>query len=225
MLSGALIKLPDGINIERFNGLKWERQERDQPLKSVIQFQEIVPRITDRRVKWMLVIHERLEKTPIVDERNGIYSISYVDSTTPAWAYAYVVPDFIIVDRLENRDFVGEIINKGLKLTNPVHNVALDTRRMSRDYRGQWIRGFAERRGRVDRGTVFGERVEEDDIFAPELERSASRSVGWITNFFGEPVKIRVSPRGSITVWGFPPIESFLNFIRDEILPYVIALY
>ena len=224
MLSGALVKLPDGINIERFNDLKWERRERDQTLRSIIQFQQMIPRSADPNIKWMLVIHESLSKEPIVSENNGIYSISYVDSTMPTWAYAYVVPDFIIVDRLQNRDFVNEIINKGLKLTNPVHNVELNTHKMTIDYKGQWIRGFADRRGRVDRGTVFGEDVEQDAVFAPELEKSTSRSVGWKTNFFGSPLKVRVSPRGAVTVWGFPPIELFLSFIRKEILPYVVSL-
>jgi hypothetical protein len=224
MLSGALIKLPADIVIDRFNGLKWEREERGQALRSIIQFQQMIPRSADPNIRQMLVIHESLGKEPIVNENNGIYSISYVDSTMPSWAYAHAVPDFIIVDRLENRDFVMEIINKGLRLTNPVHSVELDTHKMTIDYKGQWIRGFADRRGRVDRGTVFGEDVEKDAIFAPELAKSTSRSVGWKTNFFGSPIKVRVSPRGAITVWGFPPIELFLSFIRKEILQYVVSL-
>jgi hypothetical protein len=224
MLSGAIIRLPDGFDIERLNGLRWDREEQGQTLKSIIQFKEMIPRSADPHIKWMLVIHETLGKTPVVDENNGVYSISYMDTTMPSWAYAYAVPDFIIVDKLENRDFVREIINKGLRLTDPVRTIILNTRQMSIDYHGQWIRGFADRRGRVQRGTVFGESVEQDDVFAPELERSTSKSVGWITNVFGEPVKVRVSPRGAVSVWGWPPIGSFLNFIRNEVLPYIISL-
>lgn len=109
----------------------------------------------------------------------------------------------------------GSIVKVTLLFT-----IALDTARMYRDHRGHWIRAFDERQGRVDRGIVYGESVEQDSIFGPELERTNCKSVGWITDFFDESVKIRVSPKGSVIIWADISPEIFIRFIRLEILPY-----
>jgi hypothetical protein len=223
MLSGALIKLPDDLDIKKLDGVKWEREHRGRQLTSVIQFQESFSAGEETAAK-ALVIHQSPGREAIIDDSGGKYSITYIDSVDTTWANIFVVPGFVVVDSLENRAFVREIINRGLKLTNPAHEVALDTAKMAQDHVDQWIRGFSGRLGRVDRGTVFGEGVEQDSIFGPELGRSTSKIVGWTSNFFGSPVKVRVSPRGSVTLWAFPPPELLLRFIRVEILPYMISL-
>jgi hypothetical protein len=66
--------------------------------------------------------------------------------------------------------------------------------------------------------------VERDPVFGPELDRSMKKSVGWVTNYFGPPTKVKVSPLGSVTLWANPTEGLFLKFLRMEILPYIIAL-
>lgn len=225
MLSGALIRLPEDLAIETLDGAVWEREERGLELKSVIQFQGRPVRVDrDSTAELALAIHQEIVKEPALGEENGRYLVSYQDTTVTKWAYIYLFQNFVVADRLANRGFVREIINKGLNLPHRSHIVYLDTARMVTGRADQWVRGFCDRMGRVDRGTVFGESVERDSVFGPELSRSTKKSVGWITNFFGSPVKVKVSPLGSVTVWANPPVGLFLRFLRMEIMPYIISL-
>jgi len=226
MLAGALIRTPEDLAIERLNGANWERRDNDLTLRSVIQFQ-------DRRIvvdenttaEEALAIHQEIGLEHTLVEESGRYSIVHQDVVMTRWAYIHIVRGLVVVDKLSNRGFVQQIINNGLNLTDRAHSIFLDTTRMARDHANQWVRGFSDRLGRVDRGTIFGEGVEQDSIFGPELGRSTSKSVGWVTNFFGSPVKVRVSPKGSVTIWGSPTVGRFVRFLRMRILPYVIALF
>lgn len=230
MLSGALIKLPEDFDIQRLNGIIWSRPSGELTLQSVIQFREpdiAVERV--RRGQAALAINQDIVIEPtLIQEQDGTYSIIHHDVVKTTWANIYVVQGYIVVDRLENRSFVCQIINRGLRggvaLGITSHDVYLDTASMVANHPDQWIRGFSERMGRVDRGTVFGEGIERDTVFGPELDRSTKKSIGWITRFFGEPAKVRVSPLGSIILWANPPMDAFLNFLRMEILPYIIVL-
>ena len=225
MLSGALIRTPEDLEIERLDRVSWRRAENDLELQSVIQFQgRPIVVDEDTTAEMALAIHQEIEMEPALIEEDGIYRITHYDTVKTKWAYIYVVRGYVVVDNLGNRGFVRQIINYGLNLATRAHNVSLDTTAMARDHENQWIRGFSDRVGRVDRGTVFGEGVEQDSVFGPELARSTKRSVGWVTNFFGSPVKVKVSPLGSVTVWANPPEALFLRFLGREILPYVIAL-
>lgn len=226
MLSGAIIKLPDDLDINQLNGLVWEREHNDNTLKSIIQFEGAPLKISNMTVHQALAIHEHVIQQPIMDENNGRYSINYQEVVTPYWANCFFSSGLAIVDRLNHRPFVIDIINHGFnnngrRLVVPAHEVAIDTARMSNDHRDQWIRAFSERAGRVDKGTVYGDGVEQDTVFGPELGHANCRSVGWITEAFGDPVKVRVSPKGSVTVMTDLTPEVFLRFIRLEILPYV----
>jgi hypothetical protein len=71
---------------------------------------------------------------------------------------------------------------------------------------------------------VFGEGIEDDDVFGPELDRSSSESVGWITTFFGPPTKVRVSPRGSVTILAWPAPSQLAKFIMKEIVPFIVLV-
>lgn len=225
MLSGALVKLPEDLEINKLDGVVWRREERGQTLKSIIQFQGQPIKTRDITAQLAIAIHEKIVKRPILEEVDGKFSLSQIDVIEPSWANIYIVPGFVVVDSKDSRPFVRDIINKGLRLSPRAHDVFLNVAKMAQDHEGQWIRSFSDRRGRVDKGTVFGEGVEQDAVFGPELGRARSRTVGWITNFFGSPVKVRVSEGGSVTVWAWPPIELFLKFIKMEILPYMISLF
>lgn len=225
MLSGALIRIPDDLAIERLDGLTWERGENNRALTSVIQFREPIVVDRDTNAQSALAVHQEIGMEPaLIQGEDGRYRVTHHDTVMTKWAYIHIVHGFVVADRLANRSFVIQIINNGLNQPVGAHNIHLDTARMTRDHANQWVRGFSDRLGRVDRGTVFGEAVEQDSIFGPELGRSRSKSVGWITNFFGEPTKVRVSPKGSVVLWSDVPEGLFLRFLRMRILPYVIAL-
>ena len=225
MLSGALLRIPDDLEIERLNGDTWKREENNETLTSVIQFQERPIFVdSDTTVETALAIHQEITIEPTLVRENGRYEIVYNDTVKTKWAHIYVCPGHVVVDRLGNRGFVGQIFNRGtVNLSARAYNVYLDTARIARDHANQWVRGFSERRGRVDRGTVYGEGVEQDSVFGPELDRSEKKSIGWATNFFGTPVKVRVSPSGSIVVLANPPEGLFLRFLKMQIFPYIIA--
>jgi hypothetical protein len=220
MLSGSLLKLPADLDIARLNRLVWAREYNGRTLRSVIQFEGPPIRLLDMSVQQALAIHEHRVMQPVLEENNGIYSINYEDAIVPIWARCYFISELGIVDKLYYRSFVADIINHGLRLIVPTHDVAIDTARMWRDHRGHWVRAFDKRQGRVDRGIVYGDSVEQDSVFGPELERANCQSIGWTSDSFGDPVKVRVSPKGSVIVWADIPPEVFIRFIRQEILPY-----
>lgn len=229
MLSGALIKLPENFEIQRLNGVNWSRASGELTLQSVIQFREPQTEGRGGRVQAALAINQDIVIEPtLVEDEDGTYSILHHDTVKTTWANIHIVQGYVVVDRLENRSFVRQIINGGLNrgvaLGIAAHDVYLNTAAMVANHPDQWIRGFSDRMGRVNRGTVFGEGVERDAVFGPELDRSTKKSVGWITNFFGSPTKVKVSPLGSIIVWSNPPMDAFMRFLRIEILPYIIAL-
>ena len=225
MLAGALIKLPENINVADLNGLVWAREENGIQVRSVIQFQEYSQMGENLRAQAALVIHQQIGTEKFLDNSDGRYFVNSRDTIMTSWADIHAVMGLIIVDSVSSRTFVREIINKGLNLaSNAAHEVYLDTEKMARDHPDQWTRAFSDRIGRVDRGTVYGDSVELDSVFGPEFGRSRSQSVGWYTNFFGAPTKVRVSPRGSIVVWSWPSLDRFVAFIQKEVMPYMISL-
>lgn len=223
MLSGALINLPSGFGEkEEIGHAKWEREEEETQLKSVIQLidQPMLQGTSD--IKSALAIHEYLAKEPgLTSDEEGKYSIDYESTKRIVWANIYILKDVVVVDSMANRVFVRNIINSGLGLpVNTISDMTLDTAKMAQDHAEQWVRSFSDRQGKVDRGVIYGDGVETDSVFGPELDRSKSESVGWTTDFFGSPIKVRVSPRGSVTVLSWPEPSRFLKFIEQEILPY-----
>jgi hypothetical protein len=233
VISGALIYLPESISIDALRGLKWERTESDIQVTSVIEFKE---RIVDEGLEaWTgIAYHQYAASEASLVEEGGHYKVEFHNVPKTLSADIIVASarlpsgmsdPFIIVDNLDNRYFVTEIVKKGLDLPpNTVNEVRLNTSRLAGLHTEQWVRGFTDRAGRVDRGVVFGEGIEQDDVFGPEFERSTSQLVGWTTTFFGPPTKVRVSPRGSVLVWSWPSADQFLRFIVREIIPHVVLI-
>ena len=224
MLSGALIGIPENFTVEQLDGLLWEREESGFELRSVIQLERHL--LVERGVaaREALAIHQGIGTMPELEVREGRYTITFASYVRTISSHIYVLPTLVVADNLTSRGFVREIINKGLRQANLAYNLTLDTARMAKDHRNHWIRRFTDRRGRVSKGALYGDGVEQDSVFGPELNRSRTRAVGWFTNFFGSLDKVKVSPKGSVTLWANPPVELFLRFLRYEILPYVVAL-
>jgi hypothetical protein len=224
MQSGALIQLEEDFDVEKLDKCRWDRTYSKHKLKGVIQFEGNNLRIGDLNVKPATALYERLVQLPVIEEINGVYRVIYKDSVRADSARVFIAKGLALVDSLGNRPFVRDIINKSQKRAHLASDVTLNTYKLSKDHEDQWTYGFSDRMGRVQKGIVYGNAVEKDSVFGPEFENCSSRSVGWNTDFFGAPVKVRVSPRGSVTIMTIVPPEVFLNFIRKEIVPYIISL-
>lgn len=222
MLHGSLIRLPDGLDVTSLNGLVWARRQNDTNLRSILQFEGVPFPVAGRTAHQATVIHEHIVQQPVMTENGGRFTITYADAVVPSWANCFIMPGIAIVSKLSHRPFVVDIVNHGAnpRLVIPAKEIAINTARMSADHRDQWIRAFHDRAGRIDKGTVYGDGVEQDPVFGQELEHSNCGSLGWITDAFGDPVKVRISPKGSITVFADMPTDVFLRFILNEILPY-----
>jgi hypothetical protein len=129
-----------------------------------------------------------------------------------------------VVDKKGNKVFVKEVISSALRPVDLLNYVQLDTQKMSQDTKDHWTRGFDGRSGRVQRGTFFGDSVEQDSIFGRELKKVKAKNVGLITKFFGNPTKVRISSEGTVTVYGNIQEEQFLKYIEQEVLSYSIQL-
>lgn len=223
MRSGSLIVIPFDFDLEQLNGLLWDREEEGHRLKSLIQFEHRFNVETGVQAIEALAIHQSIRDIPVLQEVAGRYRIDYVESVRTEFSRIYTLPGLVVVDTLKNRGFVSDIINRGLR-NNVSQTIYLDTARMANDHRDQWERRFTDRAGRVNKGALYGDGVEQDSIFGPELDRSRTGSVGWHTNFFGSLYKVKVSPRGSVTLWSNPRMDTFLRFLRYEIIPYAVYL-
>lgn len=224
MIYGTLINIPETISINRLIRSKWEREEKAYQLRSVIQMEPESRQIDERSGVSTLAIHQYLDKrNELRQADNGDYYLYSEEEISLKWAKVIVTPTFAIVDKLHNINFVHDIIKNSHKLPkSTMPQVYIDTKKLANDNPEQWIRGFSERDGHIDRGIVYGNGVEKDLVFGNELTRSKNKSVGWTTKFFGSPTKVKVTKGGSVNVLSDPSIESFLKFIKERILPYLI---
>lgn len=226
MTSGSLIMIPSSVDVENFDDLVWEREQGAFKLRSKFQYGSNEFTINGHKARDALIIHEYVG---IKEELNEIGSDEFAlepeEVIIRKGAKLLVTPKYIVVDRQENKPFVKTVINKGLNLAeNTVYYLELDTQRMGKNYPDHWARCFADRNGRVDRGTVYGTKINKDTIFARELAGATAKSIGVTTSYFGSPVNMRISASGSITIHKDIEPPVFLKFIENQILPYQIKL-
>jgi hypothetical protein len=224
MLSQTLLKKPEGLNSSKLNHVVWEREEFGAKLKSVIQLSD--PPYDMEGIDPALVIHQYVGFDEALQQgANGDYHLSKQQVVLTEWSNIFITPQFIMVDGKGNIGFVKDTINFGLKLQpNTVHGIFLDIGRIATEHEEHWIRGFDRRAGNVDHGVLYGNAVERDAVFGRELKHSGVRVVGWVTNFFGSPTKVKATTDGCISVWSWPSMNLFREFIEKEISPYIIEL-
>jgi hypothetical protein len=227
MLTGALLKLPDLLDVALLDRLIWARKSSGLDLRSVIQFDNNPIQVDQMTLQEASAIHEHIVPQAVLVEENGRFKITYNDAIAPIMCKCYFAHGLAVVTKLAHRIFVQNTINHGLRdkgvaMIIPVHDIAINTGRLWLDHQNHWIRSFDKRAGRVDRGILYGEGIEQDPVFAQEVNRANCKTVGWTTDYFGVPVKVRVTPSGSVTALSDIPMQFFFDFIQQEILPYAI---
>jgi hypothetical protein len=231
MRAGALLRLDRDVPIAQLDGLRWIRREGEHNLTSVIQFGDEVA-LDENRAQIASVIHQYVGDESTLTHANGVYSVRSTSVVRTYQSDIHVLlegfqPDhcrYVVVDRVENRQPLFDVITKGLRITeDKAGPVSLNTIQASADHPRQWVHAYSRRRGRSDRGVVFGTDVKSDPEVGAVLQGEREiGSIGWTTSAFGDPTKVRIGPSGSVLVLANPDDDEFLEFIVHEVLPYVV---
>ena len=98
----------------------------------------------------------------------------------------------------------------------------IDLEKIASDHPDHWL-GAIEREGNWQRGTLYGDDIEHDDVVGAEYLKSFKNQIGYTTFYFGSPRKVRVTRKGSVTVLAdfSEKMDTFAQFIIDEIAPYL----
>ena len=221
MLARSLLKLPNDLDVNKINGLMWERETNTQQLKSVIQFDNHSFSVSDMKVFQATAYHERcIDREKLIQDGRK-YKIVLQGEKYVTKANCHFTKGLGLVGTLDHRKFVLEILRQGYRSIIPPVEYSIDTAKLANDHSNQWIHNFSGRKGRVDSGVVYGDGVERDTIFGPELGSADVGTIGWVTDFFNDFTKVRVSPKGSVIIMGEIDMDSFFSFILNEIMPYV----
>jgi hypothetical protein len=224
MLSGALVGIADDFDLPK-KPKPWERVENGTPLKSVLQLKDRINLKDGGTAQEILAIHEHMSNKPQMVEKDGQYSIVYQDKKEVSYAKNYLCDGFLMTDTLMTRTYVRQLINRSVEPHRDIAwNISLDVRKARKDHPDNWMTGFRGRKGNVDHGIVYGKNVAKDMVFGKELERAQSPTVGWETDYFGAPMNVKVTDKGSVIIWAFPPIQIAIEFIQQEIMRYAINL-
>lgn len=202
---------------------KDKREKKDLNLKTIFQVGNNIRDSTSVLSKEVLVAHDGIvSENYIRPDTNGTLIQAKRDVVKTLYSRVYVCPSFAVVDKKENVHFVRDALRRALDIQkDTIYPAYLDMKRIVDDHPEQWVRGFTDRKGHVQRGTVYGAGVEKDVVYGDDFDRSRSKSVGWETDFFGPPVKIRVSQSpvgGTVMVFTEPSAADLLQFIETEIL-------
>ena len=226
MTSASIIMIPNSIDVGSLEDLSWERDEANFSLKSLMQFGSKEFSVKGKTVHEALLVHEYVGLREELNElgKSG-FTVDSDEAIIRKAAKIWITPKYIVVDRQENKPFVKKVINKGLNLAeNTVYYLQLDTKKMAKDYPDHWARCFSDRDGRIDRGTVYGTKINHDSMFGKELSDATAKSIGVTTRYFGAPVNIRISSSGTVTIYKDIEPEHLIKFIESQILPYQIKL-
>jgi len=160
----------------------------------------------------------------LVEDEEGRYEVGAGD---PQKAVRYgkfwlTTQSIVVAEKTSTKDFTFTTISKALK--SKVSACQLKVNEIARDYGGHWINGFSGRTGHLQSGTLYGDSLEREPLTRSEYAGWDKQQVGYVTRFFGDKTKVKVTVDGSLFVYKNlrRDIERFVKFIRQEILDYKV---
>jgi hypothetical protein len=102
----------------------------------------------------------------------------------------------------------------------------MDIERIADEHPGHWLGSIVDREGNMQNATMFGTNIENDNVIGAEYVRSHKNQVGFITDYFGAPVKVRVTTDGTIVVMKnlSNDMGTYLQFIKQNLLRYATII-
>ena len=174
-----------------------------------------------------IVFYEYLRKTKsIIKDRDKMRVIQDKEVIDTAWSnFWFTTKSYIIVESKHARLRLFKLIRKALSLNErDIIPVGLNLEDIFNDYPSQWLGGFRDRQGHIHAGSLYGEDIINDPEVGDAYIRTRHKNqVGFLTDYFGPEVKIRVTNEGFIQVYGNfdNNTNEIFQFIRDELSQYI----
>lgn len=144
------------------------------------------------------------------------------------WAEFWLTTESIIlVERKDAREFVFRVVSQALTASdNHMHPVLMDIERIANEHPGHWLGSIVDREGNMQNATMFGTDIEDDNVIGDEYVRCHKNQVGFITDYFGAPVKVRVTADGTIVVMRnlSNNIGAYIQYIKQNLLRYATVI-
>jgi len=174
------------------------------------------------------LFYEYLRDTKrIIKENDNFKVVEKKDVIDTQWTrFWFTEKSFILIEKGGARKRGSELIS--LALTGAEGNIMdceIDIDRLFSEYPLQWFGAFKDREGNIQRGNFFGVNIIEDDEMGEAYTRTLHKNqVGFITNYFGPEIKVRITRRGYIQVHANleEEMDKVFEFLRDEISTYII---
>lgn len=144
------------------------------------------------------------------------------------WAEFWLTTESIIlVERKDAREFVFRVISQALRNSdNHIHSVQMDVERIANDHPGHWLGSIVDRSGNMQNATMFGSDIENDNVIGAEYVKCHKAQVGFVTDYFEAPVKVRVTADGTIVVMKnlSDNMGIYIQYIRQNLLRYATVI-
>lgn len=165
---------------------------------------------------------QEVEERDDVQLQNGDIDIGQTQEIEWVWTNYWVVPDEIIVVGNAEGKFAFELI--GEALGTGIDRVTFNLSEIIEDYPGQWMGSFEDRADNVQRGTLYGDRIEDDAAMGRAFLESSKPQIGPWINYGDEDLKVRIGRDGwaQVVSPGTYSREKYLGLVRDVLLNYQI---
>jgi hypothetical protein len=216
---------------EKLADFHYSREEEGFKLRSIVQLSPIKKKFSEKiEILSGIVADEYIKKTRrIIEDEKGKWKVIETDPFVDTmWTEFWLTTEsMIFVERMGARSFAFRVVSQALTSRDDyIRPVQMDIYKIAADHPGHWLGSITERDGHMQNATLFGDNLEADDVIGSEYQKSKKKQVGFITEYFGAPVKIRVTESGTIMVLTnlHDQIERYIQYVSQDLLSYAAVI-
>lgn len=228
LLSGSFGRFPETEDIaRRLQNHTYLHDLHGHEVRAIIQLDEERFRLQNRQIlKGMVIDHVLSPHSDLMRDTRGRYYVNTNIKPRLIWTRFEIIGNNLVrVDNSHARTIAFDVLSRGLNgaVNDYVKPAFFDLQRLANDYAGHWVGGIQDRAGHMQSGIFYGESIEDDDVIGTTYRRGTKNQVGFETDYFGNgSTKVRITREGSVQVYGDVAENAYLQFVTDELLPYMI---
>ena len=212
----------DGDSSE-LEGLQYSFEENGLELEDYVDVSQDIVDLEDNIIaKTGVAAREEIEERDQVELQNEGLSIGSSEEITWTWTRYWVIPGELVVVGDAGGEFAFELLAEALDCN--VSQVRFELSEIMNDYPGQWMGSFEDRADNVQRGTLYGDRIEDDAEMGRAFIESSKPQIGPWINYRDEELKVRIGRDGwaQVVSPGTYQREKYLGLVRNVLLNYAV---